>query len=99
MLLTEDHSILSTWKLFVCNICKPQADVDAFVPVSENILKEMISHTKMNSDMNPSFFPRDNVSTNVLKEVTNLVYPSVLSVMNSSLTSGSVQSNFKHALV
>lgn len=73
--------------------------MDAFVPMSEDIVKEMISNNGMTTDMNQSFFTRANVSTKVLKVVTYLVYPSALSVMNSFLTSGSVQSNFKHALV
>lgn len=47
----------------------------AFVPVGEDILKEIISHRKITSHLNSSVFPREAVTTKLLKEATNLGSP------------------------
>lgn len=87
----QDHSVLSAWKLSVCNICVPQADTNAFVPVWEEILKEIISQSS--SRMNSSFFPWDTVTESCFKVPQIYVCPGIFSLRSSFFTSGSVQSS------
>uniref|UniRef100_A0A8P4K1H9 Reverse transcriptase domain-containing protein n=1 Tax=Dicentrarchus labrax TaxID=13489 RepID=A0A8P4K1H9_DICLA len=66
---------------------------DHFEPVTFSFLQEVVGHLK------PSGSPNDAVPPRLFKEVFPTVGPSVIAVINSSLTSGVVPENFKHAVV
>ncbi len=58
-----------------------------------SVLHDIVGHLK------PSGSPYDAVPPRFVKEVFPTVGPSVLAVVNSSLSSGVVPENFKHAVV
>ena len=64
-----------------------------FEPVSLSILKDTVSHMK------PSGSPADAIPPHLFKEVLATIGPSVLEIVNSSLPSGTVPRDFKHAAV
>lgn len=64
-----------------------------FEPVSLSILKDTVSHMK------PSGSPADAIPPCLFKEVLDTIGPSVLEIVNSSLSSGTVPGDFKHAVV
>ncbi len=66
---------------------------DKFEPVTLPVLHEIFGQLK------PSGSPYDAVPPWLVKEVFPTVGPSVLAVVNSSLSSGVVPENFKHAVV
>ncbi len=66
---------------------------DKFELVTLSVLHEIVGHLK------PSGSPYDAVPPRFVKEVFPTVGPSVLAVVNSSLSSGVVPENFKHAVV
>lgn len=76
------------------SISVPCSDVfDQFEPVTLSFLQEIVGHLK------PSGSPNDGVPARLFKEVLPTVGPFVLAVINSSLCSGVVPENFKHAIV
>ena len=66
---------------------------DQFEPVTLSFLQEIVGHLK------PSGSPNDAVPPRLFKEVFPTVGPSVITVINSILSSGVVPENFKHAVV
>lgn len=66
---------------------------DHFEPVTFSFLEEVVGHLK------PSGSPNDAVPPRLFKEVFPTVGPSVVAVINSSLTSGVVPEILKHAVV
>lgn len=70
----------------VFNICHPETGVNAF-----------LTH-EITSRMNSSFFPWQCIYKKTVQEVANLVCPTVLSLINSSIT-GFVQFDFRQPLV
>ncbi len=64
-----------------------------FEPVTLSSLQEIVGHMK------PSGSPNDAVPARLFKEVFPTVGPYVTAVINSSLCSGVVPMNFKHAVV
>ncbi len=66
---------------------------DKFELVTLSVLHDIVGHLK------PSGSPYDAVPPRFVKEVFPTVGPSVLAVVNSSLSSGVVPGNFKHAVV
>ncbi len=66
---------------------------DKFELVTLSVLHDIVGHLK------PSGSPYDAVPPRFVKEVFPTVEPSVLAVVNSSLSSGVVPGNFKHAVV
>ena len=64
-----------------------------FEPVSLMFLKEIISHMKS------ATCSLDVIPTKFLKEVLDTVGPSILWIINDSLTRGIFPSSFKHAEV
>uniref|UniRef100_A0A3B4X257 Reverse transcriptase domain-containing protein n=1 Tax=Seriola lalandi dorsalis TaxID=1841481 RepID=A0A3B4X257_SERLL len=69
------------------------AVLDRFESVPLSDLQDTVGHLK------PSGSPNDAVPSRLFKEVFPTVGPSVLAVINSSLSSGVVPKNFKHAVV
>ncbi len=67
--------------------------VNQFEPVTLSSLQEIVGHMK------PSGSPNDAVPVQLFKEVFPTVGPYVTAVINSSLCSGVVPMNFKHAVV
>ncbi len=66
---------------------------DKFELVTLSVLHDIVGHLK------PSGSPYDAVPPRFVKELFPTVGPSVLAVVNSSLSSGVVPENFKHAVV
>ena len=64
-----------------------------FEPVSPSLLKDTVKH------MNPAGSPADALPPRLFKEVLATIGPTVLSIINSSLSSGTVPCDFKHAVV
>jgi len=64
-----------------------------FEPVSLSILKDTVSHMK------PSGSPADAIPPHLFKEVLATIGPSVLEIVNSSLSSDTAPGDFKHAAV
>ena len=58
-----------------------------------SFLQEIVGHLK------PSGSPNDAIPPQLFKEVFSTVGPSVIALINSSLSSGVVPENFKHAVV
>lgn len=69
------------------------AVLDTFEPVTLPFVQEIVGHLK------PSGSPGDTVPPRLLKEVFPTIGPSFTTVINSSLSSGVVPVNFKHAVV
>ena len=64
-----------------------------FNPISLSFLSDIIAHMK------PTTCSLDAIPTKFLKEVIDIVGPSILLIINSSLESGLFPSIFKHAVV
>ena len=69
------------------------AKMDTFEPVTLLFVQDIVKHLK------PSGSPADIVPSRLFKEVFQTVGPSLLEIINSSLSSGVVPKNFKHAVV
>lgn len=69
------------------------AVLDTFEPVTLPVAQEIVNHLK------PSGSPDDTVPPRLFKEVFPTIGPSCLTVINSSLSSGVVPVNLKHAAV
>ena len=67
--------------------------MDTFEPVTLLFVQDIVKHLK------PSGSPADIVPSRLFKEVFQTVGPSLLEIINSSLSSGVVPKNFKHAVV
>lgn len=65
----------------------------SFEPVSLSFLSDILAHMK------PATCSLDFIPSRFLKEVFNTVGPSILSIINSSLSEGVFPSAFKHAVV
>ena len=70
-----------------------QASLSSFSPVSLQDLTTLVTSMKSSSS------PLDILPTSMLKEVFSSVGPSLLSIINTSIASGSVPSYFKEAVV
>ncbi|XP_013871818.1 RNA-directed DNA polymerase from mobile element jockey [Austrofundulus limnaeus] len=76
------------------SVCKPCSVVfNQFEPVSLSLLEDMVAQIK------PSGSPCDALPPHFLKEVFPCFRHLVLALFNSSLLSGVVPTNFKHAVV
>lgn len=64
-----------------------------FEPVTLSFLQEVVGRLK------PSGSPNDAVPPRLFKEVFHTIGPSIILVLNSSLSTGVVPKNFKHAVV
>lgn len=64
-----------------------------FEPVSLPVLNDTVSHMK------PSGSPTDAIPPRLFKEVLATIGPHVLEIIDSSLSSGTVPGDFKHAVV
>lgn len=66
---------------------------DKFEPVTLSGLQKIVGHLK------PSGSPNDTIPPRLFKEVVPTIGPSILAVLNSSLSSGVVPKLFKHTVV
>ncbi|KAK7925857.1 hypothetical protein WMY93_008167 [Mugilogobius chulae] len=71
----------------------PSAVFEVFEPVTMSLLSEIIQ------GMRPTNCPLDIVPSKVIKQAFDAVGPCLLSLMNSSLSTGTVPTVFKHAVV
>uniref|UniRef100_A0A3B3DJ46 Reverse transcriptase domain-containing protein n=1 Tax=Oryzias melastigma TaxID=30732 RepID=A0A3B3DJ46_ORYME len=71
----------------------PSAVFERFEPATLPFLEDVVSHMK------PSGSPQDALSPLFVKELFSCVGPSVLAIINASLSSGVVPLHFKHAVV
>ena len=81
----------STRDLAVSLVCS--SDVVCFQPITLPSLIEMVS------SMTSATCPLDIIPTAFLKDVFDVAGPSILSIINSSLATGTVPTCFKHAVV
>ncbi len=66
---------------------------DQFEPVTLSSLSEVVKHLR------PASCPLDSIPAHLLKEVFNTVGSTILTLVNTSLSSGCVPDVFKHAVV
>ena len=71
----------------------PRAILGQFEPISISFLSEVVHHLR------PTNCPSDSITVSLLKEVFDTVGPCIMSLINTSLLSGSVPAAFKHAVV
>lgn len=86
-----------SWILSVSNdpviFSVPLNLLTCFAPVSLSQLKHTIAHMKLNGSS------CDVIPSTLFKEVVDSICPSVLSIVNSSLSTGIDPSGFKHAII
>ena len=91
--------VTSVWAQISPSASDPSVSVpcsavfDQFEPVTLSFLQELFGHLK------PSGSPNDAVPPRLFKKVSPTVGPSVIVLINRSLSSGVVPENFKHAAV
>ncbi|XP_073786402.1 uncharacterized protein [Danio rerio] len=71
----------------------PLKNLASFIPVSLSQLNDIVAHMK------PSGSSCDVIPATLFKEAMHSIGPSVLSIVNSSLSTGIVTSSFKHAVI
>ena len=81
----------ATRDLLAPSICN--STLDSFLPITLPTLNKIISNMK------PATCQLDIAPSPLLKEVATTAGPSILAIINSSLTTGTVPNCFKHAIV
>lgn len=71
----------------------PINQLTSFLPTSLQQLKDIIAHMK------PTRSPGDVIPSSLFKKVFDTIGPSILSILNNSLSSGVVPASFKHAVI
>ena len=84
--------ISSVGNNFIVSVA-PQNQLTSFMLVSLQQLNDITAHMK------PTRSPGDVLPSSLFKQVLDSIGPSILSIMNISLSSGVVPVSFKHAVI